>query len=115
MAVYNSDYTIFWNDSVWQKHTYWVEVRIVKANWGKGNPIDPKIPKYVVLLKDRRIDDDFYPICAGQQLELAKIQLDSESLTLLKEAWKLKETHNRQNLKNPEQDLGSKQLREVGV
>ena len=87
---------------VWEKSSKRCSIKIITTtNWKEGKPKDPKIPKYLVKVQDRFIDSEFY--CPNdKEIELLFHQWDKESLGLLSEAFKIKESHNLSNLKNPE-------------
>lgn len=87
---------------VWERSTRRATVQIVTSpNWKGGKPINPKIPKWLVKIKDHFLKDDYCPT----DHELTSFVLhtfDVPELKLIVEAFKLKEEHNLKNLKNPE-------------
>jgi len=86
---------------VWEKTTQRCVVQIISSsNWKAGIPLNPQIPKWLVKITDRFTQDTYVP--TDDELILITHTLDSESLTLVAEAFSVKEKHNRANLKNPE-------------
>jgi len=80
--------------TVWKKQNNNITVRIVASdNWLNGEPINPKIPKWLVHIA-------FCP--TDKQLPLLEHFFDAHSLAIIRQAFHIKEEHNRPNLKNPE-------------
>jgi len=73
---------------------------ISSSNWKKGEPINPKIPKWLVKVTDRFTQDEYYP--TDMEFALLSKTMDEDEIFLLSAIVKLKERHNRANLKNPE-------------
>ena len=68
--------------------------------WKGGKPINPQIPKWLVKITDKWLDDEFFPV--DREFLLIKTMLDDDSNMLIREAFEFKEQHNKANLKNPE-------------
>jgi hypothetical protein len=68
--------------------------------WKGGKPINPQIPKWLVKITDKWLDDEYYPL--DREFTLIKSMLDNDSNRLVLEAFEFKEKHNKANLKNPE-------------
>jgi len=86
---------------VWQRETPRCIIQIVATwNWKRGKPINPKIQKWLVKITDKWLQDEYFP--HDKEFALIVNWLDEESLEVISEAFRLKEQHNRANLKNPE-------------
>lgn len=89
------------NNVVWKKETPRCVIQIVATpNWKHGKPINPKIPKWLVRIIDKWTHNNYFPW--DREFELIKHMMDKDSLQLLREAFQIKEEHNKANLKNPE-------------
>lgn len=89
------------DDVVWEKRTERATIQVIATpNWKEGIPKNPKIPKWLVKIHDHLLDYEYCP--TDEQLEKLPSVLPPECLALVVEAFKIKEEHNRRNLKNPE-------------
>jgi len=70
------------------------------SEWRKGNPINPKVPKYLVKVIDKFTHDEFYP--RDHEFSLLLHQMSEDEIIFLSDLIRFKERHNRSNLKNPE-------------
>jgi hypothetical protein len=61
---------------------------------------DPSIPKWLVWIRDNMLHEEWVP--ADWEFDFLLNILDGDSLRILGEAFRIKEEHNRRNLKNPE-------------
>ena len=68
--------------------------------WKSGKPIDPKIPKWLVRITDKWVQDEYFPL--DSEFPLINAMFDEDSNKLVREAFEFKEKHNKANLKNPE-------------
>lgn len=73
---------------------------IESPNWKEGVPINAKIPKWLVKVKDKFIHDEYCP--EDREFQLLTKTMDDIELLLLNGLIKIKERHNFANLKNPE-------------
>jgi hypothetical protein len=89
------------SNEVWRKETERCIVTIVSTfNWKGGIPIDPSIPKWLVKIHDKFLHDEYVPM--DNEFKFLISTLDEGSLSVIYEAFKIKEKHNKANLKNPE-------------
>jgi len=86
----------------WEKETKRCKVQIVSSsNWKGGIPIDKKIRKWLVKIIDKFTLDVYCPT-DHELVYFVPHAYDEESLEVIKEAFVVKEEHNKANLKNPE-------------
>jgi len=73
---------------------------IPSRSWRKGEPINPKIPKWLVKVSDKFTHDEYFP--DDQELKMLTSTMDEIELILFNYMLNIKERHNFANLKNPE-------------
>lgn len=83
----------------WESKRFLIEI-VFSKNWKDGIPKNPNVEKWLVQVTDKFTADEYCP--NDNEFKLLTNSMNDRELKMLSEALKIKEKHNRLNLKNPE-------------